>query len=1331
MTTEELLPELLSEQSSGVLALAPIYIPGQIPEIHDADGTPNPNRFGVNRSMITSNANGLLVNVDPYTDSKSGDNIQIFSSLDPTPLLSFYLMAGRENEISHVFLPGHLLVAGFQTFWYVITRNSQNYGTSPPLEVFIRTLLPGGTDPQPDRPGHYRLLAPVLLNVPAGGVTKELAESAEGVRFAIRPYPNMRQFDVITCSWGGYEFHITVGLDQVGQEIQEKVPLDVIQKAGNGDQIFIWRPLDEVHNRASDWSLRTTVYVEVIGDLLRPVILEAVQVDPDTGELFYDLAALGNKDIQVDVVTRPVTFELQDTVKLSVSQIKDGVESVVFTETKTVTQIDSTVRFFLPSATVQQLAREHIYFRYELTKRSSGKTRRSSRTTVWIKGTAVNLPAPKILPINGVVVDPTKAATGIVSPHAAIAPQVWLHFYAIGTAPGGVVHLYDSGRRISSSQATRDMTFPMQASFIGKIDGGPLDVYYKVGSSQDDPLAVESLRHSVRVGEPKPDLEAVFVVDAVDGVLDPEQLPPFADAEVQVLPFRDMKGHTVYLWYQSDNPVDSQRYEDSVDIDDRDIDIPVSFYLAQDFLNEHKGYRLAIGYSAEPTDGSGTERFGATTTVSIGNAELPLLPKPKVLEADANGVVKPSDTIVNGASIRINDADLKFGDFIKLWWDGAAGNDANTDYYYEQPISFNDDGKPFVHQVPYKHVQANQNVGVQVWYEVEREAGGVQESEVLLLNIQEAALPLPAISEAKGPNQDQINPDDVLADGASALIGVTAQLKEGDVVTLTPSGGSPIVYTVLKSDEGQELTRKISRTFIEQNNGGSFTLGYTIKRKVGGPIEASEFKNFDVRRVIGSGTLKVMGARHNSNTYRSSSLPCLMWAFNAQTLQPMLAEWRYVGDTAWIAGTRFIDTDSERALQVRSSTDQVTLNPVNICGNGVDANISGAAAVAVLRDSRRSGSGAVGGRDLVGFGNASYGGNIPPVYLIQENLRAVFCSGGAFVALTREGAALPWGEAGSGGNMGAINPDGFKTIASNSYAFAGLTTTGDVRCWGRAANGGTLPAGGLSNIKRIFNGGLAFAAERMDGSITAWGAAAAGGVANPVPGINNVEKLICSYQAFAGITQTKRLFAFGGAAYGGSIPAAIANRTDIQRLCCANARAFVALTSGKNVVAWGDNAYGGNLTSYPGIAALRFVDVASTWQAFAGITENNRVAAWGAAPAGVVPAQIASLTNAIQVVGAAHAFAVLCADGRVFAWGNATLGGNTAPVAAQLVNVVAIYTNSHGFIALTSDNRVVTWGHATAIGGATGLNGFVSYIDSTATGMEMASTQADGITESQ
>ncbi|WP_207838880.1 hypothetical protein, partial [Pseudomonas sp. 43(2021)] len=153
---------------------------------------------------------------------------------------------------------------------------------------------------------------------------------------------------------------------------------------------------------------------EVTSDLLRPVILDAVQVDPDTGELFYDLATLGSKDIQADVVTRPVTFEIGDSVRLWVSTIKGGVEAEVFSEIKPVTQINSTVRFFVPNTTVMQLAREHIYVRYELTSKSTGETRRSSRTTVWLKGSAVNLPAPKILPINGVVVDPANAATGIV-----------------------------------------------------------------------------------------------------------------------------------------------------------------------------------------------------------------------------------------------------------------------------------------------------------------------------------------------------------------------------------------------------------------------------------------------------------------------------------------------------------------------------------------------------------------------------------------------------------------------------------------------------------------------------------------------------------------------------------------------------------------------------------------------------------------------------------------------------------------------------------------------------------------------------------------------------
>jgi hypothetical protein len=1310
MASDEALPESQPAPDNGVLAIDPIYIPGQIPEIHDADGTPNPNRVGVNRSMITSNAKGLLVDVFPYLNSEAGDNIRIYTSLNPgTPLLSFNLQAGQENEISHVFIPAHLLLMGFQTIWYVIIRDSNNWGESDPLLVFIRVTLPGGTDPQPDRPGHYRLPGPTLLNVPAGGVTLELAQSAEGVQLSIPAYLNMRPWDVNAVFWGGYVFYVTVKPDQVGQAIVSKVPLEVILAAGNGDHILTYRPHDEVHNIASDHSLRTPVYVEVEVGLLRPVILEAVQVDPATGELFYDLSVVGTKDIQCDVVTRSPTFAVGDTVELNVSWIKDGTEIAIFTKAGTVTQIDSTVRFFLPNSTFTRLAREHIYFRYKLISKSDGSVQHSSRTTVWLAGTAVNLSAPKYLPINGIKLDPNKAATGIVSPDPAIVAMSWVHFFAVGIAPGGVVKLFDSGRRISSSQVSRDMTFPLSLAYISGLDGGQLDGYYTVGSAKDDPSAAKSLVHSVRVGEPKPDLRAAVVVDAVDGVLDPKQLPPFADAEVRVLPFINMKGHTVFLWWQSDNPQDSQRYEDSIEIDDRDLDIPVSFYLFIDWLKEQIGFTVTIGYSVEPSNGSGPERFGAETQVRIGAGAGKLLPAPKALEADANGVVNPADTAAKGLSLVWEGADLKSGDYVKGDFDGDA---INGDHHFERPISQSGEGKPFTYQISHQYVLANQEKAVRVTCSVERANGGEDFSDVLLLRVQRAVLPVIAFAEAKGPNLDSINLDDVPAAGGSAIIYKTAQLKSGDVVKIILSNNpTPISKTVGAADVGQDLTVRIPHSYFAQHNGSSFTASYSIARATGGPDEPSAFKSFSVQRDIGSGKFKVMGARHNSNTYRSSSLSCRLIALDSQKFAPKLVEWSYVGDNVWTAGSDFIDTDSSRELRVRSTTDSVTLNPVNVCGNGVDGNTTGAASVSVLRDVRVSAGGVVGGRDLIAAGHASYGGAVPANLLIQENLKALHCTGGAYAILTANNDIAAWGEASGGGNLGAVNPSGIKELASNSYAFAALDLNGSVRCWGHASYGGTLPAGGLSNISKVYNGGLAFVARRNDGSLTGWGSAAAGGVANPAPGITNPKRLICSYNAFAGITQTNRLFAFGDPAYGGNA-SSVASRTDIDRLCCANARAFVALSVTKNAVAWGDAAYGGVLASYPGIATLRFVDVVSTWHAFAGVTENNRVAAWGQAPAGVVPANIAALTNVITIAGTSHAFAVLCADGKVYAWGNAALGGDTSAVSGQLVNVVAIYTNSHGFIALTSDNRVVTWGNATALSGSAVFNGFVSHLKS-------------------
>jgi hypothetical protein len=60
-----------------------------------------------------------------------------------------------------------------------------------------------------------------------------------------------------------------------------------------------------------------------------------------------------------------------------------------------------------------------------------------------------------------------------------------------------------------------------------------------------------------------------------------------------------------------------------------------------------------------------------------------------------------------------------------------------------------------------------------------------------------------------------------------------------------------------------------------------------------------------------------------------------------------------------------------------------------------------------------------------------------------------------------------------------------------------------------------------------------------------------------------------------------------------------------------------------------------------------------------------------------------------HVFSNAGAFAALKLGGTVVTWGNATTGGDSSAVAAELVDVVAIYANDFAFAARTSTVRVL------------------------------------------
>ncbi|WP_163941622.1 hypothetical protein [Pseudomonas brassicae] len=280
-------------------------------------------------------------------------------------------------------------------------------------------------------------------------------------------------------------------------------------------------------------------------------------------------------------------------------------------------------------------------------------------------------------------------------------------------------------------------------------------------------------------------------------------------------------------------------------------------------------------------------------------------------------------------------AQVKYGDEVVLDWDGD-GKGGKTQISY---MALSDQTAPIRMLVPAKFVVANVDHDLRVSYTVCRFAGNEQSSGTVKLRVQKVPLPLPVFVEATAGQQ--LNPDDVVR-GATVLIDAVAHFKRGDKVTVSvespvSSGNFSQVITIAAGDEEKALRVTVPYNAINASNRQSITLKFAVERVSGVPVENSPVNTYLVNRVIGSGLITVCGARYGASTYRCSSTSRIISAFNRQTLQPMLVEWRYKGDVAWTAGTTWFDRQPWRALRVRSQSDEVELNPANIIGNGVDA----------------------------------------------------------------------------------------------------------------------------------------------------------------------------------------------------------------------------------------------------------------------------------------------------------------------------------------------------------------------------------------------------------
>ncbi|MCX4217081.1 hypothetical protein MKZ87_05470 [Pseudomonas sp. MCal1] len=1310
------------------LALAELEIPDKQPE-------PLPSgEWGINRAaaMGVHPEQGLQTYISPWTEMGIGDDVELLKDGNVVAQTTIREAAEVGQRVTLFVAPRHAQT-GSHTLNYRVKRLNQAWEIqTPPTKIYEKLEIPGGQDTLPG-PGHselYMYIDPEIVN---GVVDKDIAEA--GVPIIIRsesgtapPYPNAAVGDIPEITWGGYpKKSAPLTAEQINDPNNNPIEIVVdkalIELAGDSDErglgaAFIVK--DIVKNVADDWSKETRIVVSVGTNLLlAPIVQQAINN-------VLDLEKLGDDKVIIQVVARAPDFKLGDNIGLKMRGTTvegDPIEAVA-----PLVEIDNlphTYELLIENSDARKLAKTQATFSYRLERNGSTDPLQSKGQFVQIVGEADQLAAPILDDAqNGAIPDDLPSTTLRIPHNPVIEVGMAIEIRWFGTRPNGTTYdpsFEDEWYFPDQSEVDNPNGFgiPIDGKHIHTLKGGKVVASYTLLMDKDGEIIRRLSRPatSVNVGEPQFELVKPIVLGEVNGGLEPGDLPAGASRLTAPRPTgtpSKAKDEVTYTW---DGEV-TGKIEDTITLNALSANKDVNFTLNAAFVAAHiepnRGKKITASYRIWRFE-TDTTSYSNPLTFVVGQAEQPLLDPAEVVQAP-DGILDPANA-PDGATVRIAaNRPENAGDHFYMTWATTDGVTVHTD---DKSISGNNKGKPVEFPVDRATVLACLNKNVVISYYVELFEGGQRRGDDYPLRVEatESKLPDATFKEATGPQKDQLNPDDVYPNGATVVIPATALLKADDKITVKVEGKTTSTYphTVTPGQADKELAViKVPHSVIDANDGLSIALSYEIQRKAGGTDGPSNPTVYDVRKVIGSGKLLVMGARYNKGIYRESSSSWLISAFNAQTLQRVQAEWKYADDSTWTKADTWVDSDPYAPLQVRTSDDQVTLNRVNVFGTGGPGTPADDGAFVALRDKN----------NLAAWGNPLNGQKIPPTFQTFTDIAKAACSGSSYAVIRTNNFTVAWpGSAGQGGEMGSVVPTDFKLLAGNSVAIAGIKTNGTVHAWGNVERGGTPSAEilALRDAVELAPAGYAFAVLRATGQVMAWGLGAGYGGVVPaeIASLTDIKHVIGNGFAFAALRESGSVVAWGDTAKGGTVSDDVAGLTNIKALACANAQAFIVILMSGQIAGWGPATYGGTIPA--DIRSLTdIISVVASSNAFAALRHSGHVVGWPEANSGgLIPDTIAGRDDLVQLAATAGAFAAVCKDGTVVAWGDPLLGGDTTPVVTKLVNVTAIYANRHAFTALTSDGEVVTWGNALAGGDSSAaqdrLKGQVSYHANAAT----------------
>lgn len=710
--------------------LSPVLISGLVTPVKYGQG-------GVNISIVQGNPSGVLAAVDPWRPMQVGDRVDIY--WDGVQVGGRDVIEADINEPMFFYLRTDPIKPDWaeKVFYSLIRAGSTVAEESAPLRLRVKLNRPAGKDKDPHDEGHSELAAPQLpQDVIDNGVDAQWAK--DGVPVTIAAYPDRAARDTVDLRWGVVRILAEITEEQAAgnDPIVITVDQDAILAAGDSTNLRVYYQVyDEVMNYSEEWSKRTFVPVDAGGwKLEAPIIMEA----NDDGEI--DLGDLGSATVTVKIRVTADSFEHDDTVTMTWLGTTAAGATLKYDESVTIDNIPAIYNTSVPNALVRELVNGTAQASYVLTKANGDPPQSSKRANVKIIGVAP-LKIPRILELIGDVLDPHAERAHVEIPvYDGMANGDVITLFWEGTRADGTPYCYGPRHTVSGNEVGNIVYIPVTSEHIALLENGTVDVSYLVSN---DAWRVSGVRESehlyVKVGQYMSNLPAPIIVEAPDGVLDPEVNPGSVTLRVKA----DTAIDDTLTWYWLGQP-GAGSGSDWITITGINAGEQVDFTILRSLIEPNINDEVRVLYTLKRA-ATGLFEYSATLNLVIGKL-IGELPAPAVLEAGKDKPLDPMDAL-NGVTVQVSYASMEKQDDITQIWLGSPGVGSPAD----QEASGSDSGLVNF-SVPAQVVGANIGRDVSISYRVKRYTAAKQ-SDILRLPVlpfgePDKDLPHPVITQA-------------------------------------------------------------------------------------------------------------------------------------------------------------------------------------------------------------------------------------------------------------------------------------------------------------------------------------------------------------------------------------------------------------------------------------------------------------------------------------------------------------------------------------------------------------------------------------------------------